>query len=206
MEELAEPQHEEDVIHSQGDSNDPSEYTPLSVPDDSNSEPEPIRAASEFRSYGEESPTVPAQLHGLLFQLDITRATEYKFKSVPRPGRIEFTRTVEVINGQEVVSKHACPAPRVTCAEAVAEAAWLVLMSCNRSRHRDLKNSIYTLYPQRYKDAFKISQVDPQIFRGAMSHTTSLSLALSDHLLAAQRQIHYLHTQLACTEDTLRAR
>jgi hypothetical protein len=52
-EELTEPQHEENVIHSQGDSNDPSEYTPLSDHDDSDSEPEPVRASSEFRSYGE---------------------------------------------------------------------------------------------------------------------------------------------------------
>jgi hypothetical protein len=58
-EELAEPQHEEDVIHSQRDSNDPSKYTPLSDLDDSYSKPEPVRATSKFHSYGEESPTVP---------------------------------------------------------------------------------------------------------------------------------------------------
>jgi hypothetical protein len=57
--ELAEPQHKEDVIHCQGDSNDPSDYTPLSDPNDSDSELEPIQAASEFRSYGEESLTIP---------------------------------------------------------------------------------------------------------------------------------------------------
>jgi hypothetical protein len=38
-----------------------------------------------------------------------------------------------------------------------------------------------------------------------MSHSTSPSLDLSDHVLAAQREIHYLRTQLADTEDTLRA-
>jgi hypothetical protein len=58
--ELAEPQHEEDVIHSQGDSNEPSDYTPLSDPDDSDSELEHVRAASMFRSYTEESLTVLA--------------------------------------------------------------------------------------------------------------------------------------------------
>jgi hypothetical protein len=36
-----------------------------------------------------------------------------------------------------------------------------------------------------------------------MSHSMSLSLDPSDHLLAAQREIHYLHTQLANIEDTL---
>jgi hypothetical protein len=53
-------QKEEDVIQSQGDSNDPSEYTPLSDPDDSDSEQQPVRVASEFHTYNEESPTVPA--------------------------------------------------------------------------------------------------------------------------------------------------
>jgi hypothetical protein len=38
-----------------------------------------------------------------------------------------------------------------------------------------------------------------------MSHSTSLSLDLSERLLAAQREIHYLCTRLADTEDTLRA-
>jgi hypothetical protein len=41
--------------------------------------------------------------------------------------------------------------------EAVAKAAWQVLMSWNCSRHHDLKNSIYALYPRRKKDAFMIS-------------------------------------------------
>jgi hypothetical protein len=39
-----------------------------------------------------------------------------------------------------------------------------------------------------------------------MSHSTSLSLDLSNRLLAAQREIHYLRTRLADTEDTMRAR
>jgi hypothetical protein len=38
-----------------------------------------------------------------------------------------------------------------------------------------------------------------------MSHSTSLSWDLSDHLLAVQREIHYLRTRLLDKEDTLRA-
>jgi hypothetical protein len=38
-----------------------------------------------------------------------------------------------------------------------------------------------------------------------MAHSTSLSLDLSDRLLATQREIHYLGNRLADTEDTLRA-
>jgi hypothetical protein len=110
---------------------------------------------------------------------------------------------MEVFDGQEVVGKHACPSCCATCAMGMANAAWQALMSWNGSRHHDLKDSIYALYPWRKKDAFKISQGDPQIFRGAMSHNMSLSLDLSDHLLAAQRKIHYLRTRLPDTEDTL---
>jgi hypothetical protein len=125
QEELVEPQQEEsaelqeklaemmqsveDAIHSQGDSSDPSHYTLRSDPVDSHSEPEPIRAATEFRSYDEESPTVPTQLRGLLFQLGITRALEYRVKSVPRPRHMELTYTVEVFDGQDAVNKQACP-------------------------------------------------------------------------------------------------
>jgi hypothetical protein len=76
---------------------------------------------------------VPAQLRGLLFQLGITTALKYRVKCVPRPGRMEFTYTVEVFNGQEVISKHACPTPCVTCAEAEIDATWQALMSWNRS-------------------------------------------------------------------------
>jgi hypothetical protein len=39
-----------------------------------------------------------------------------------------------------------------------------------------------------------------------MSHSMSLSLDMSDRLLADQREIHYLHTRLADKEDTQRAR
>jgi hypothetical protein len=132
----------------------------MSDPYDSDSDPKPIRAATEFCSYGEEPSTVPMQLHSLLFQLHITRAPEYRVMGVPRLGCMELTCTVEVFDGQEVVSKHACPTPHATCAEAVVDAAWQALTSWNHSRHRDLKNSIYALYPQRKKDAFKISRVD----------------------------------------------
>jgi hypothetical protein len=45
-------------------------------------------------------------------------------KGVPRPRRMEFTYTLEVFDGQEVVGKHACPTPRATCAEAGVDAAW----------------------------------------------------------------------------------
>jgi hypothetical protein len=38
-----------------------------------------------------------------------------------------------------------------------------------------------------------------------VSEHKPLSLHMSDRLLATQREIHYFHTQLANTEDTLRA-
>jgi hypothetical protein len=147
----------------------------LSDPDDSDSEPETVRVASEFHSYGEESPIIPTQVHGLLFQLGITKAPEYKVKSVPKLGSMEFTCTVEVFDGQEVIGKHACSAPCVTCAEAVADAAWQALTSWSCSQHHDLKNSIYALYPRRMKDAFKISSGPIDLQRSDVSQHESLS-------------------------------
>jgi hypothetical protein len=64
-----------------------------------------------------------------LFQLGITKAFEYKVKTIPRLGCMEFTYTEEVFDEQEVVNKHACLAPHVTCAEAVADATWQALPS-----------------------------------------------------------------------------
>jgi hypothetical protein len=61
---------------------------------------EPVRVATEFRSYGEESSMVPTQLRGLLFQLGITRAPEYRVKGVPRLGRMEFTCTERSLTGR----------------------------------------------------------------------------------------------------------
>jgi hypothetical protein len=102
-----------------------------------------------FCSYDEESLIVPTQLYGLLFPLGFTRTPEYRVKGVPRPGCMEFTCTMEVFDWHEVVGKHACPTPCVSCAKAVVDAAWQTLTSWNHSRHRELKNSIYALYPQR---------------------------------------------------------
>jgi hypothetical protein len=56
--------------------------------------------------------------------LGITKALEHKVKSVLKPGCMEFTCTVEIFDGQEVVDKHACPSPHATYVEAVVNAAW----------------------------------------------------------------------------------
>jgi hypothetical protein len=79
------------------------------------------------------------------------------------------------------------------------------LSPCGGTSGTNPRHSIYALYPQRKKVAFKIYRVGPQIIRGVMSHNTGFSLDLSDCLLTAQREIHYLCTRLADTEHTLRA-
>jgi hypothetical protein len=83
--ECQQPQPKEDAVHIQGDCNDLSDYTPLSDPGDSDSVLEPVQEATEFRSYGEESPMVLALFCGLLSQMGIKRAPEYRVKGVPRP-------------------------------------------------------------------------------------------------------------------------
>jgi hypothetical protein len=65
--------------------------------------------------------------------LGISKASEYKVKSVPRLGCMEFTYIIEVFDGQEVINKNGCPTPHATYAEVVADAAWQALSSWNRS-------------------------------------------------------------------------
>jgi hypothetical protein len=45
-----------------------------------------------------------------------------------------------------------------------------------------------------------------QDLQRSMAHSMSLSLDLSDRIIATQREIHYLRTRLTDIEDTLRAR
>jgi hypothetical protein len=171
---------------------------------DSDTDTRMFRTASEYQSFHEESSAVAGQLRGLLYRLGITKAPEYRIKAIPRPGRVEFRATVTVFNGPGVVSTHSAPALRSTRTEAVNDAAWQALTRLNRACRKDLKGSIYSLYPRRRKGTFKVSGVDPEFFKGAMVHSLNLSQELSTRLLAAQREIQSLRTRLGDTEATAR--
>jgi hypothetical protein len=67
-----------------------------------------------------------------------------------------------------------------------------------------LQNSIHHLLPYRKKDQFKAYGVKKDVPRMEMVHHQDMSVELSTHLLAAQREIETLCIQLQNTEATIR--
>jgi hypothetical protein len=84
------------------DQHQESDYTLENDPEESDTEKQPVyHDAFEFRSYGDESPTIVSQLCSLLFHLNIIDALKFKIKRIPQPGRQEFRATVEIYNGSQ---------------------------------------------------------------------------------------------------------
>jgi hypothetical protein len=67
-----------------------------------------------------------------------------------------------------------------------------------------LQNSIHHLLPYRKKDQFKAYGVKKDVPKMEMVHHQDMSVELSTHLLAAQREIETLCIQLQNTEATIR--
>jgi len=85
----------------------------------------------------------------LVLRLGITKAPEYKIKRIPRPGRDEFRASVEIYDGNEVISRHTGPTFRLSCEAAVSDAAWEAITSLNYRYRGSLKGTLYSYYPQR---------------------------------------------------------
>jgi hypothetical protein len=71
----------------------------------------------------------------------------------------------------------------------------------NKSR---VQNSIHYLLPYRKKDEFKAYGVRKDIPRMEMVHHQDVTVELSTHLLAAQREIETLRIQLWSMDATIR--
>jgi hypothetical protein len=67
-----------------------------------------------------------------------------------------------------------------------------------------LQKSIHHLLPYRKKDQFKTYEVKKDIPRMEMVHHQDVTVELSTHLPAAQREIKSLHTQLWNSYATIR--
>jgi hypothetical protein len=101
-----------------------------------------------------------------------------------------------------MVRKHKGPAFWSTCAEAISDAAWQAMTSFNCSRQDKLKGSVYSLFPQR-KNTFKVSRVKNNVPKTMMIHSQNLNVQLSSRLHTAQKEIHFLPTQLRDFEKTM---
>jgi hypothetical protein len=164
------------------------EYTPPSDAEDKKM----YRDADEVESFRIEAPVLAGRLRALLDHLGITIAPRYRIKKVPRSGRVEFKAITEIFFGPRVLCRHKGPAFRTSRSDVVADATWQAITSWVRSNKSQLQNSVHYLLPYRKKDQFKANGVKKDIPRMEMVHHQDVTVELSTHLLAAQREIETL--------------
>jgi hypothetical protein len=79
--------------------------------------------ADEVESFGIEAPVLTGRLRALLEHLGITTAPRYRIKEVPHSGRVEFKAIAEIFFGFRVLCRQKGPAFRISCSDAVVDAA-----------------------------------------------------------------------------------
>jgi hypothetical protein len=94
--------------------------------------------------------------------------------------------------------------PESSHSDVVADAAWQAITSWVRSNNGRLQNSVHYLLPYSKKDQFKCYGVKRHIPRMEMVHHQDVTVELSTHLLAAQREIETLRIQLWNTDANIR--
>jgi hypothetical protein len=154
-------------------------------------------------SFGVEAPVLAGSLRALLEHLGITTAPRYRIKEVPRSWLVEFKAIAEIFFGSRVLCWHKGPAFKTSHSDAVADAAWQAITSWVRSNKHQLQNSIHYILPYRKKDQFKAYRVKKDIPRMEMVHHQDVTVELSTHLLAAQREIETLCFQLWNVDATI---
>jgi hypothetical protein len=152
--------------------------------------------ADEVESFRIKAPVLAGRLRALLEHLGITTAPRYRIKEVPHSWRVEIKAIVEIFFGSRVLCRHKGPAFRTSCSDADADAAWQAITSWVYSNKSWLQNSVHYLLPYRKKDQFKAYEVKKDIPRMEMVHHQDVTVELSTHLLAAQREIETLRIQL----------
>jgi hypothetical protein len=162
------------------------------------------RDADEVESFRIEAPVLAGRLWAPLEHLGITTAPRYRIKEVPHSGRVEFKAIAEIFFGSRVLCRHKGPAFMTSRGDVVADAAWQAITSWVRSNKSQLQNSVHYLLPYRKKDQFKAYRVKKYIPTMEMVHQQDVTVELSTHLLAAQREIETLPIQLRNADATIR--
>jgi hypothetical protein len=159
----------------------------------------------ELESFGVEAPVLTGRLRALLEHLGIGTSTtpRYRIKEVSHLGWVEFKAVVEIFFGSRVLYWHNGPTFRTSRSDAVADAAWQAITSWVRSNKSQLQNSVHYLLPYRNKDQLKAYGVKKDIPRMEMVHHQDVTVELSTHLLAAQREIKTLCIQMRNTNATI---
>jgi hypothetical protein len=162
------------------------------------------RDADEVESFGVEAPVLACRLRALLEHLGITTGPRYRIKEVLLSRQVEFKAIVEIFFGSRVLYRHKGPAFRTSHSDAVADATWQAITSWVRSNKSQLQNSVHYLLPYKKKDQFKAYGVKKDIPKMEMVHHQDVTVELSTHLLAAQREIETLCIQLQNVDATIR--
>jgi hypothetical protein len=160
--------------------------------------------ANEVESFWAEAPVLTGRLRALLEHLGITTTPRYRIKEVLHPGRVELKAVAEIFFGFRVLCRHKGPAFRTSRNDIIADAAWQAIASWVHSIKSRVPNSIHYLLPYRRKDQFKAYEVRKDIPRMEMVHHQDVTVELSTHLLAAQREIETLRIQLWNVDTTIR--
>jgi hypothetical protein len=79
-----------------------------------------------------------------------------------------------------------------------------VITTYNHRYHKELKDTVYHLLPQRKKNKFKTSGVKADVPRMLMVHHQDVVVEMSTHLQATQQEIQKLHNQLRDSDATIR--
>jgi hypothetical protein len=135
----------------------------------------------------------------------MTTPPEFRIKRISCPGREEYKAIMEILSGPNVLSRHKGAAFRITCQDAVADAAWQANTTYNRRYHDELRNTVYHLLPQRKKNKFKVSGVRTDVPRMLMVHHQDVFVEMSTRLQTAQQEIQKLCDQLRDSDVTIRA-
>jgi hypothetical protein len=135
----------------------------------------------------------------------MTTPPEFRIKRISCPGREEYKAIVEILSGPNVLSRHKGAAFRITCQDAVADAAWQANTTYSRRYHDELRNTVYHLLPQRKKNKFKVSGVRTDVPRMLMVHHQDVLVEMSTHLQTTQQEIQKLCDQLRDSDAMVRA-
>jgi hypothetical protein len=161
-------------------------------PPPSDFEDEMMYWVAEVESFRAKGPVLIGGLRALLEHLGITTTPRYRIKKVPHPGWVEFKAIAEIFFGSRVLCRHKGPAFRTSRSDAIAVAAWQAITSWVRNNKSRVQNSVHYLLPYRKKDQFKSYGVKKDIPRMEMVQHQDVTVELSTHLLAAQREIETL--------------
>jgi hypothetical protein len=117
---------------------------------------------------------------------------------------VELKAVAEIFSRPRVLCRHQGPAFRASISDVVADAVWQAITSWSHCNKDELQNSIHHLLPQRKKDKVKACGVKKDVPRMDMVHHQDVTVELSTCLLAAQREMESLRTQLQNSNATIR--